>query len=905
MTSTDKSMDTALLDAVGQGAVILTVNDRLARHLLALHERAQQRAGRGVWQRPQILSLVAWLSSQRQRLPQPPSVLSSVQLQRSWEEVIAEDCRRRGELLLQVPQTARRALQAHQLLLRHAAAIDPAVAAADHQAFLRWRTSWQRLAAREGWHDPAELPWLLAEAVEIGDLVLPARLVLAGFDELTPDIERLSAAAGAAGAQLNHWQPQPFAQVDTLCLACADPVDEVRRCACWIKAQLEAAPEATVGVVVPQLDQYAALIERIFSAELAPAALLADDEAPRPFNLSLGGVLDREGVVAAALRLLRIAATISQDDASWLLLAPWLAGQQAHSDRALLDCKLRELRRQQWPLTRLAGTLRSLAAKHSLDPGNLSTIIKRLADGAGRARRLRPGQWAERFTGLLYDLGWPGEATLSSREYQAVESFRGLLGELASLDGVCPAMTRGEAVSLLARRAGEQEFQPEGSSAQIQVLGLLEAGGMSFDRLWVLGLHDAALPSPPGPNPFIPLPLQRAYRMMRCDAEREREFADLVTRRLFCAAPRVVLSWPAGEQGVERRPSPLLPRTESDQIALLPQASSADPARRCWQERLALERIEDDYGPSLPPNRNFSGGTGIIKDQALCPFRAFAHHRLRARGLDEADIGIDNMSRGTLMHTVLELFWKEVECHAGLISLDEQALEETLSRAVDAALERFEREQRSDLPARQRLIERQRLIRLSRQWLALERQREPFRVVASEQSAQATIGALQLRTRVDRIDELTDGRRAIIDYKTGRTDPRQWLEERITEPQLPIYTLAMPNDEIGAVLFAAVRERRKECRIHGVARDTEGWGGSGPAQMAKAVEAAGFADFDALLRHWRVSLSDLGDEFVRGYAAVAPIDLERACRYCDLTGLCRIQEQTAGVGGAFGEVSDG
>ena len=250
-----------------------------------------------------------------------------------------------------------------------------------------------------------------------------------------------------------------------------------------------------------------------------------------------------------------------------------------------------------------------------------------------------------------------------------------------------------------------------------------------------------------------------------------------------------------------------------------------------WNGRPELERITDSQGPALSTRKPFSGGTGIIKDQALCPFRAFAHHRLRAEGLDVPDIGIDNMSRGTLAHTVLELFWNDVGEQSALLALDETALNAKIQLAVDAALERLEKERRNDLPARQRQIEARRLVTIARRWLDIEARRDVFRVTAAEKNHQIKVGNLTIRTRIDRIDELGDGTAAIIDYKTGRPDPGQWLDERVTEPQLPLYCLGQNRGSVGAVMFAEVRSKPGECGFRGLARSTASWPGRNPASL--------------------------------------------------------------------------
>ena len=891
-------MDKALFQAATAGHLILTVNDRLSRYLHRQYDLEQQARGLSAWLRPEILSFSVWLSHVQQTLPGIPSFLNKVQLQRVWELIVEEDIEQTGNHLLQAPQTARRALQAHQLLVSHAADFDANLAADDHRAFLRWRSAWAERARVNAWHDPIELPWLVADAIEGGQGRLPEKVILAGFDEMAPDLQHLCSTMERRGTTLEAWSPEPCAATARQVIA-NDSFEEVNLCARWIRGLLSGHPTANIGVVVPQFELYRPLIEQIFTAELAPQALMEGDETQPAFNLSLGQGLDREGVIHAALRLLRTGMQVSHEDVSWLLNTPYVGDAVTESaSRAQIDRELRRLRRFDWRLSRLVRVVAGLADKFSLPvPDALSLLDTLVADQKKSTRQL-PGAWAEHFTNLLRKLGWPGERTLSSREFQAVEHFRNSLSQLASLDGVSKPLGRAEATKILLRLVNSTEFQPKGADTTVQVLGELESGGMTFDHLWVLGMSDKAMPKPPVPNPFIPLPVQRRYAMKRSSAQREFQFAEQVASRLLSASADIVVSWPLMEAGTEQRPSPFIAGIPEEQPFFV---ETSSPARVIWNERPELERITDNQGPVLSTRKPFSGGTGIIKDQALCPFRAFAHHRLRAEGLDVPDIGIDNMSRGTLAHTVLELFWNDVGTQAALLALDETALNAKIQVAVDAALERLEKERRNDLPARQRVIEARRLVDVARQWLDIEARRADFSVSAAEKNHQIKVGNLTIRTRIDRIDELEDGTAAIIDYKTGRPDPGQWLDERVTEPQLPLYCLGQNRGSVGAVMFAEVRSKPGECGFRGLARSTESWPGAKSRKLEKLFSEKGWENLDDVLSHWDHVLPALGDGFSRGDAAVDPVGFELACQYCDLTGLCRILEQQDVVDGGDDE----
>ena len=122
---------------------------------------------------------------------------------------------------------------------------------------------------------------------------------------------------------------------------------------------------------------------------------------------------------------------------------------------------------------------------------------------------------------------------------------------------------------------------------------------------------------------------------------------------------------------------------------------------------------------------------------------------------------------------------------------------------MQAAIAGEARDRRQTFTARFTGLEQQRLEALALEWLALEKQRAPFTVVATEAREAVSFGGLTVSAIVDRLDELADGTRAVIDYKTGSPRLSQWFGARPDEPQLPLYSAA--RERVAAVLFARVR----------------------------------------------------------------------------------------------------
>ena len=879
-------MKNDLFDAVRDGATVLTVNKRLARHLLQGYDQAQAASGLTVWPAAQILSLDAWILRQFHKLDSAATLLSDPQSQYLWEEIVAADAAAVGRDLLQRAQTAGRAREAHRLLTAYLADIRESEAEEDHLAFLRWRRQWEARRRAGNYLDRADLLPIVTAAIAGGTCQAPSRLILAGFDDLTPAARSLCAAIEQHGGSIERWDPLPFPAASAVRQHAADMAEEVRWCARWVRWQLERNPGARIGVVVPNLSEYQGLLERTFRAELTPSDCLSLEDGPGTVAFSLGTPLASEGVVVAALRLLAVQDSLSLDEMSWLLRSPYLGGSRVEAAaRARADRDLRARRRCEWRLASLAKVLNGVP--------RMTATLAALGKGREGVRKRLPGEWAEHFAMLLEGCGWPGDRGIGSREYQAVDHFKELLGQLAALDLVAAPLTRGEALSTLTRLASEAVFQPEGGEGGPRVLGMLEAAGFDFDALWVLGLHERAFPAPPRPHPFLPLHLQSRLRMPHADAGRELEFAQRLMARLLTSAPEVIVSWPGQLDGAPLRSSSLLRSLPDATLPLLP---GHDPFQALQAASCPLEEVLDDHAAPLATLKPFTGGTNILTDQALCPFRAFTHHRLLAGKLDSADIGLDGMARGSLVHGVLERFWKQVRTRAGLLALDASRLDSLLATAAEEALTAFERRAHSDLPPKLRELELRRLTKVAAGWLELERKRPPFRVVEIEQRHEAAVGSLRLRTRVDRIDELDNGQLAIIDYKTGEQGPSQWLDRRVTEPQLPLYCLELDDARIGAVLFASVRSREKDCTFRGLARMPDDFTGMSQKSQEKLLSKSGLTDFDAAVEHWRNALPALGDAFVGGVATVDPVDQRKACNTCDLHGLCRVDERGVAAG---------
>ncbi|ABA57496.1 DNA helicase/exodeoxyribonuclease V, subunit B [Nitrosococcus oceani ATCC 19707] len=883
---------------LGAGALLLTINNRLARELQHRYDRVQQVKGLTVWETPQILPWSVWLQRcydyQTLTLTETdnssPALLSPLQEQSLWERVIYDSPY--SGALLQVPATVRTAQEAWRLwhAWRLPLAGQSLFLTEDTQAFLEWAQVFEDYCRVDHWLDNARLPDAVGGMLESGQIPLPGTVILAGFDEYTPQQQELLAVLERQGVLLQVFANQGGSQ-QTRRVALADTIEEITVAARWARHRLEHSPGEKIGVIVPELEFLRVQVARIFDDILHPEAVLPGrGRIERAYNLSLAQPLADNPLVHTALLILELSkGELSMVEMGAFLRSPFVgAAEQEFSHRALLDAYLRKTREERVSLERLwkaAITAREEDANHRC-PALGERLQQFKVEVDSLPARQPPSGWAQSFTCWLQLLGWPGERPLDSEEYQAVSAWHKSIQSFSSLDRVVPSLKKNVAIGKFRHLLVETLFQPENPIVPVQVMGVLEAAGEQFDAAWMLGLHDGIWPTAPRPNPLLPIELQRHYRLPHASAERELAYTRVVTERLLASAPVVIVSHPRREGDRDLRPSPLI----AELASVLPerlQLASVESYVNEIQQTGRMETLVDAQGPPLEAGAQVGGGTGLLKAQAACPFRAFAEYRLGAKGLEEPSVGLESLDQGILIHVALQYLWEKLQNQHTLLSCSAEELHGLIAEAAKQAIATQTAVRPRIFTERFTAIEQERLEQLLLEWLERDKQRPPFAVLHQERSQPLNLGGLSLDTRADRIDQLESGERVIVDYKTGRSNPRHWFGERPEEPQLPLYCIAH-EAPLAAVLFAQVR--RGEMKYLGVTKEE----GSMPEVAVFTRVAGGLDSWEELLARWFQVLHALAVEVVEGYAAVAPRDAN-SCDYCALPGLCRIKELGGGA----------
>ena len=848
-----------------ENSLLLTPNSRLARTLHEHYAVFKQKQDVVCWQKPNILSINAWLESLRRdylatAIETAPSLLNSAQASVIWKSIVSSD---KSHDLLQISETADALKTAWELLCQFDISLDNPLfqLTSDYALCHHWLEQYQLYCHEHNYIDSATLVNFLIEKIKAGDVRLPEEIFLYGFTEMAPQVERL------VGSHLAYTHRDGCRRDATpVTIALPDLDSEIIAMARFAKATHETNPEATIGCVVLDLNQRRDRVLQLFTQVFFPEQPFDVDPSHYPFNLSAGKSLSSYPLIAAALLITGLTkAAMTREHFSSLLLSPYIGEAELESaERATLDAELRRNNIHQV----------TLAFPSVSNTPALQQRINKLLERLDYKKRTY-FEWSQYFNNMLSVLGWPGEKSLSSEEYQVAQAWLTALADFATLDRVAPAASHIEAWQQLKLVVHAQIFQPQSPKTNIQVLGLLEAAAVPFDYLWIAGMNDLSWPPQPNPHPFIPKPLQRQLNMPHATAERELRFCSTLLEQFQTSAGQLIFSHAESDGKIEYKTSALLQHLPDAELSSLAQSTYTEPASVIFANKQS-ETFVDTQAPDITPQQKITGGADVIKQQAACPFRAFAMHRLKARELEASTQGLNAKDRGNILHRSLETLWNEIKSQEKLLALDHDALQVIINAAIDTAL--IEAAPAHHHETYYISLEKQRLNKILNQWLQIEKARPSFVVSTHEQDANIALQGHSLSVRIDRIDTLADGRKLIIDYKSGKTNStNKWFGDRPDEPQLPLYALIDSANTAG-ITFAQL------------ASGSLGFKGISDSPLEiKGIDAE-IHTWDEKLQKWHTTFEKLMHDFCHGEASVNPKRPSDTCKHCAITPLCRIHE---------------
>ena len=874
---------------LNDGGWIIAATDRAARALRMNYHQARMKEDSSAWFEPRILDWKSFLREQWQQLAADGRLLlNPMQETAIWEQIIASDA---SLNLLAGPRhrLAKMADDAHELLCGYAPQmLEPNSRHnwfEEAEKFSNWLDAFEQICATEELISLQRCGLELASVLESHGAARPA-LLLIGFDRILPAQRLVLDAWG-------EWQQrQDESAEQSLHFFCApDRETEIEACALWAAAYLRKDPQCSLLIVAQSNPLERGVMERIFARHLGAR-----------FEFSLGQPLNMlEPVQAAQLTLRWLSSSLEEAELDWLLGCTHLAADQTETNlltAALSRMRKMQLERPEWTLIDLLAQ----ATKLLPDAWRMRMIeTQRMLQERSRQPK-RPLEWVELTVQLLAQCGASVLRTAaSSEEWQVNKRFMEVLEGCASIGFLGQKIKWQEFVQLLNRQLAENLFAPESQSAPVLIAGPAESAGLTADGIWFLGADESGWPLAGQAHPLLPTELQRVCGMPHGSPQLDWEQAGIMLRRLLASSPEFVASYSRLNGDAEASPSRMMQACCGMAIPLPQHLLASEPATPLRREFTDAPRLP--YPPGDAP-----AGSGLLTAQSLCPFQAFATGRLQARKVEAAMTGLTAAQRGNLVHAALAGIWSGAP--DGIASLNDLLActdrSSLVAKHVKAALldgKVLPAHVRDRMPRRYLELEEQRLCQLLALWLDYEATRQNFHVEKTEGKLEINLAGLVFHVRPDRLDRLADDSLLVIDYKTGDKKPGVWLGDRPEDVQLPLYaSLACGKDEtVGGLAFARLRPNPNERNFAGLVRDART---TLQADLSPNSTLVKNPLTDAQLQTWREQITALAQDFLAGKAEVDPLTRNKACKYCGLEGICRINEQSMQEDEEEGEIDE-
>jgi probable DNA repair protein len=859
------------LDSIAD-CVVITPNERLAREFSNAFDLAKLATGATAWPSLQCMSLRRFWHLQYSRLQNTgmnqPELLTeqeiNLRFQQSAPEGYAQQCR--------AAAAAWQLVRGYDIDLH-----GPHMSSERAQYFSQWCTT-AMPESPEHTICEADLPRVLTS--RIADLT-----GIRGQQFLLIDIEHLTSAESAffqkvtgtdpasvnilqSGNWITGFRPDfglgAFMQTEdtTLTTSTDLPVvplpavdiagydslgDELMAAASWVCQTITAKPHATIGVVVPDLSANYDRVLRQFAATMTP---MTDSRHPA-FDLSGGKSLASQPVWRHA----RIYLDWLRQPADQTTLTPLL-----HSPYLTLPwCD--ELK-DHWPAW-AKRKLDSIAVLKGESESRLNELITTLPN------RARLDVWVEQIQGLLTCGGWPRTQELGSIQFQAATRIQSILGELAA-EPSTTLITLADALELI-DWALDQTFAPQRQASNVQILGMLETTGLSFDYLWVCGMSAEQFPGKATVSAFIPRSAAVAHGLPRSTQGQELAFAQRTLKSWVSRSGQLRMSFTHTLNGATVQHTPLIQARHADHTEH-PESASAMERRHPFMRPQGVPALsqDDGYGTAVSPGLT-RGGTHRLEAQAQCAFKAFAIYRLGLDQPHEPRDFLNAMERGNALHWIFEQLYRRFPEP----ELARNQPPDVLRTLCGQSIHRY-----THLPDTFLATEQERLYQLATAFLTLEAQRRPFEVLQTEERYVLELGNLSFALRIDRLDKVDDAI-VVIDYKTGKVSVGG-VQDTLLAPQLPCYSII--REDIAGVYYAQLRD--EDCKILGLGNNEEQLVEGKNRSIKTSVTVV---DWQQQRSQWAEQLGALAKSIEAGDAAVNP--QTNACRYCHLKSLCRVDEK--------------
>jgi len=309
----------------------------------------------------------------------------------------------------------------------------------------------------------------------------------------------------------------------------------------------------------------------------------------------------------------------------------------------------------------------------------------------------------------------------------------------------------------------------------LQVMGVLETRNLDFDHVLLLSCNEGNMPKGVNDSSFIPHSIRQAYELTT--VENKVSIYAYYFHRLLQRAKDVTILWNnATEDGQRGEMSRFM-------LQLL-----VESGQHITQHTLQSGKTIARYTPAAIEktphvldllHQYFVGPGALLSPSAInrymrCQLQFYYRYLADIKEPDNPDdeLELDNRIFGNIFHQAADTLYHQLPNHVTREALDQLLKSKiAIDKAVDDA---FHQELPHAVIGGLHLINREVIIRYLRQLIEIDKALAPFTILGLECDVKRELSPLtshpsplKIGGRIDRLDQMSDGRIRVVDYKTG------------------------------------------------------------------------------------------------------------------------------------------
>jgi len=838
-------------------------------------------------QLPSIYSLNRWLKKEYQefcmiyQIGEISNIMNGIEERLLWEKIIKNDLKNQSFLKSQIDGITDKVINADSLIRENLISkgeLKKNEASQEMHDFNEWRNQFNdycmenKLLSRNGFIE------FFTEKQREFSIIGNQELLLVGFDDNSPLYEDLINTLKERN-ELKNFKIQEEKIKKRRKIKCENVEDEIKEVIKWIKEN----SKKKLLIISPALSRFQIKLQNEIDREIQPD-IYSEYDKNNIYNSNLKRPLSNEPIIRAAISLLKlnnphyIKPKLIYES---LLFNNWI-DSEGYKYREQLGNYIKDKKLPKISINSLKKLIENDSKLKELKLDSLTkTLLLIEKNQALWSKKKDLNEWVTLTEEYWTETKVNKINNLLSFEINNINSLFKSLNQLKNNKIIDYLLTFEEYWEILFTQL-ENSPAPKGANDfYIDINGFAENPIKKYDAVWLMNMNTNLWPGKTEFNPFIPKKLQKKYHIF--DEIHIKKIDQVRLNRLNSFGPDITISYSNKDVDTLLIPTP----GYFDELKI----KEIIPKVKEINNKKYLEKIKDYKAPEiLGTNINVLGGFRCLENFHVCPAWSFYENRLHAKPYQEDDQEeISKMSRGNLIHELLEKFWKEHKNSINLAKMSEKVLLKSISTLTHEVMSSYQVSKPHISPSQIRL-EGDYFKNLLYQWLCYEKLERPrFSVIESEEKYPVKIDRINFNVKIDRIDQYEDGSRTLIDYKTGSETPiSQWKKSPITSLQMPIYIVFTGIENISAAGIGYIHNN--DVKLVGLSSYAQEPIDGMITAFSKEKLKIHEDQWSDLIASWGVDIYKLASGYLSGDAKVT-YGKEDELKYCSVKPLLRIAER--------------